>query len=130
MQHLYVTDSRTGTRYEVPIDNNAIRASDLAKIQDLGGQAPKALRVVDDSLQNIAIGSSRITLLDAEKGCLYYRGYNIASIFGNKSYEDVCYCLIWGDFPSPAEAALFRHNLGASSGRPPQVVLDVVRMFP
>lgn len=129
-QHLYVTDSRTGKRHEIPIDNNAIRASDLANIQDLGGQAPKALRVVDDGLQSIAIGSSHITRLDAEKGCLYYRGYNITSIFGEKSYEEVCYCLIWGDFPSPAEAALFRHGLAVSTDRPPQLLLDVIQKFP
>lgn len=127
---LYVTDGRDGKRYEVPINHNAVRASDLAKIQMFDAQVPKALRVVDESLKHIAVGFSQITLLDANKGHLYYRGYDVASILGKKKFEEVCHCLIWGDWPSSAEAAFFAHELAASTERPPQLVLDVVQNFP
>ena len=129
-ERLYVKDGRNDRNYEIPIQHNAVQASDLAKIQDPGSQTPKALRIMDECLRHTAVGFSRITLLDAEEGRLYYRGYDITSILGKKTYEEICFCLIWGDWPSSAEAALFRQNLAASTVQVPKLVLDVIRNIP
>lgn len=129
-QCLYITDGRSSKRYEIPVRQNAIQASDLASIQDPSDKTPKALRVVDECLRHIAIGSSQITLLDAERGRLYYRGYDITSILGKKTYEEACYCLVWGDWPPRAGETLFRHDLAASAEQIPQLVFDVIQRFP
>ncbi len=129
-EKLYVTDGRSGRNYEIPIKQNAVQASDLAEILDPGSQTPKALRIVDECLRHTAVGFSRITLLDAERGRLYYRGYDITSILGKKVYEEFCFCLIWGDWPSLAEAILFRQNLAASIVQVPQLVFDIIGIIP
>ncbi|KAL8788888.1 MAG: hypothetical protein Q9213_001411 [Squamulea squamosa] len=76
------------------------------------------------------MGSSRITFLDSENGRLYYRGYDMCSILGSKSYEEACYCLIWGDFPTSAEAGQFQGSLAASLQQLPRLVHDVVGKIP
>ena len=127
---LYIRDSRTGATHEVPIRHNAIWASDLARIQDPSGQTPNGLRVVDETLRYVSPRLSQITFLDAGNGRLYYRGYEIVNIIGRKTYEEACYCLIWGDFPSSAEAAQFRHELFSAGGRPPRILFDVIEKIP
>lgn len=129
-EKLYVTDGRSGNKYEVPINLNAVLASDLANIHDPCSQTPRSLRIVDESLRHTAIGYSHITLLDAEKGRLYYRDHDITSIFGKKTYEQSCFCLIWGRWPSSAEAVAFRQDLAASVEHFPQLVLDIIRKLP
>ena len=128
---LFVTDGRNGRKHEVSINHNTVQASDLAKIQySADDQTPNPLRIVDESLKHIAIGSSRITFLDAEKGRLYYRGHDISTIVGKKSFEETCYCLIWGELPSSAQATLFRELLVTSTEPTPQAVFDVVQRLP
>lgn len=127
---VYFSDSQNSKRHGVPVDQNTIRASDLANVHFRGGQSPKGLRIVDQGLKHIAIGSSQITFLDAEHGRLYYRGYEINSILGNKTYEETCYCLIWGEFPTSAEAGLFQKSLAASIGQLPRLIHDVIQKYP
>ena len=68
---LTITDNRTGKAYEVPITNDAIRASDLRKIRvddnDFG------MMSYDPAFNNTASCISRITYIDGDKGILRYR---------------------------------------------------------
>ena len=133
---LQITDQRTGNTYTIPIHHNAIRASDLAGIQALdietspGGLIPKGLRIVDEALEHIAPQTSRITFLDADIGKLYYRGYEVANILCKKTFEETCYCLIWGQFPSSSEAAWFRRELLLNGGTLPKLVTDTIKNIP
>ncbi|KAL8898831.1 MAG: hypothetical protein Q9207_006509 [Kuettlingeria erythrocarpa] len=127
---LYANESEAGKRHELPIEKNTIRASDLAKIQISGGQISTGLRIVDNSLAHTAVGSSRITFLDSQNGRLYYRGYSICGVLGNKTYEEACFCLIWGDFPTPGQARRFQRSLFASLGQLPILIHDVIQKFP
>lgn len=133
---IHITDERTGDNYTIPIQHNAIRASDLAGIQasDIkaspGSLSPKSLHIVDEALEHIAPQTSRITYLDADNGRLYYRGYEVAKILRKKTFEETCYCLIWGQFPSSSEAEWFRRELLLKGGRPPQVVIDTIQTIP
>ncbi|KAL9134710.1 MAG: hypothetical protein Q9175_004098 [Cornicularia normoerica] len=133
---LIITDKRTGSTYTIPIHHNAIRASDLAGIQapDIetspGGLIPKSLRIVDEALEHIAPHISQITFLDADIGKLYYRGYEVANILGEKTFEETCYCLIWGRFPSLSEAACFRRELFLQGRKPPKFVIDTIQNIP
>jgi len=66
---LNVTDARTGTSYELPIADGAIRATDL-----------KGLVSYDPAFLNTASCRSAITYIDGEKGILRYRGYPIEQL--------------------------------------------------
>ena len=70
---LTITDNRTGKQYELPIENDTIKAMDLRQIKtsddDFG------LMTYDPAFMNTASCKSRITFIDGDKGILEYRGY-------------------------------------------------------
>ena len=63
---LTITDNRTGKQYEIPIENETIKAMDLRKIKvaddDFG------LMTYDPAFTNTASCKSRITLIDGDLG--------------------------------------------------------------
>lgn len=64
---LFVQDSRTGVKCELPIRRNAVRAVDLQRIRaptagsDRADQVSLGLRVHDAGLQNTAVAESAIS---------------------------------------------------------------------
>ena len=72
---LTITDNRTGRQYEVPVENDTIRAVDLRQIKvkddDFG------LMTYDPAFMNTASCKSTITYIDGDQGILEYRGYPI-----------------------------------------------------
>ena len=64
---LYVTDSRTGRKYEIPVEHNAIKAVDLNTISapendlDSEGRLEIGLRVLDPGYRYTAVKKSCIT---------------------------------------------------------------------
>lgn len=64
---LFVQDSRTGVKYDIPIRRNAIQAVDLKRIRvpargsDAADQVSLGLRVHDPGLQNTAVVESAIS---------------------------------------------------------------------
>jgi citrate synthase len=95
---LTVTDNRTGKQYEIPIEDNTIRATELRKIKthedDFG------LMTYDPAYMATASCRSAITFIDGEKGVLEYRGYPIEQLAENSSYLEVAYLLINGELPN------------------------------
>jgi len=95
---LTITDDRTGKTYQVPIQDGAIRATDLKQIKvaddDFG------LVSYDPAYLNTAACKSRITYIDGDKGILEYRGYPIEQLAEKASYLEVAYLLVHGDLPN------------------------------
>jgi citrate synthase len=95
---LTVTDNRTGKTYELPIEDNTIRALDLRKIktsdEDFG------IMSYDPAYMNTAECKSTITYIDGDKGILEYRGYPIEQLAEQSTYLETAYLLIYGDLPS------------------------------
>lgn len=64
---LFVQDSRTGVKYDIPIRRNAVRALDLQRIRaqaagsDRADQVPLGLHVHDPGLQNTTVVESAIS---------------------------------------------------------------------
>ncbi|HTY38022.1 MAG TPA: citrate (Si)-synthase, partial [Bacteroidota bacterium] len=62
---LSIVDNRTGKKYEVPVENDTIRATDLRQIRvkddDFG------LMSYDPAFMNTASVKSRITYIDGDK---------------------------------------------------------------
>jgi citrate synthase len=98
---LTVTDNRTGKQYEIPIEDNTIRATELRKIKtnddDFG------LMTYDPAYMATASCRSAITYIDGDKGILEYRGYPIEQLAEKSSYLEVAYLLVHGELPTQAE---------------------------
>ncbi|HEV3055219.1 MAG TPA: citrate/2-methylcitrate synthase, partial [Solirubrobacteraceae bacterium] len=98
---LTVTDNRTGKTYEIPIEDETIRATELRNIKvnddDFG------LMTYDPAYMNTASCRSSITFIDGDKGILEYRGYPIEQLAEKSSYLEVAYLLVHGELPTQAQ---------------------------
>jgi citrate synthase len=104
---LTITDNRTGKSYELPIENETIKAMDLRQIKtkpdDFG------LMTYDPAFQNTASCRSSITYIDGERGILNYRGYPIDQLANGSSFLEVAYLLLEGKLPNKKELADWTH---------------------
>jgi citrate synthase len=104
---LTIVDNRTGRTYEVPIQDETIRAIELRKIKvnddDFG------LMTYDPAFMNTASCRSSITYIDGDRGILEYRGYPIEQLAEQSSYLEVAYLLIHGKLPSQPELDDWTH---------------------
>jgi citrate synthase len=99
---LSVTDNRTGTTYEIPIENGAVHATDLRNIRS--GAEDFGLVSYDPGFVNTAACRSAITYIDGDKGILRYRGYPIEEIAEKKTFLEIAYLVLNGEFPTPSQA--------------------------
>jgi citrate synthase len=104
---LTVTDNRTGKQYEIPIEHDAIRASDLRQIEANG----QGLMAYDPAFLNTAACKSRITYIDGDKGILRYRGYPIEELAEKSSYLEVAYLIVKGELPDATRLEKWTHNI-------------------
>jgi citrate synthase len=106
---LTITDNRTGKSYEVPIENETIKAIDLRQIRvnkdDFG------LMTYDPAYMNTASCKSNITYIDGDKGILRYRGYPIEQLAEKSSYLEVAYLLIYGELPDKDELEYWTNRI-------------------
>ena len=106
---LTITDNRTGKQYEVPIEDETIRAIDLRQIKvaddDFG------LMTYDPAFMNTASCKSRITFIDGDKGILRYRGYPIEQLAEKSSYLEVAYLILNGELPTAAQLDEWTRNI-------------------
>ena len=95
---LTVTDNRTGLTYEIPIEQNTVRALDFRQIKT----APDdfGLMTYDPAYMNTAECKSTITYIDGDKGILEYRGYPIEQLAEHSTYLEVAYLLLYGELPT------------------------------
>src|SRR5579862_3838436 len=88
-ESLTITDNRTGKQYEVPIEDETIRATELRKIKvhddDFG------LMTYDPAYMATASCRSAITFIDGDRGILEYRGYPIEQLAEKSTYLEVAY---------------------------------------
>jgi citrate synthase len=106
---LTITDNRTGKTYDVPINEETIRATDLRKIKvaddDFG------LMTYDPAFMNTAACRSAITFIDGDKGILEYRGYPIEQLAEKSTYLETAWLLLNGELPTKDELAAWTHTI-------------------
>jgi citrate synthase len=106
---LTVTDNRTGKQYEIPIEDETIRATELRKIKvnedDFG------LMSYDPAYMATASCRSAVTFIDGDRGILEYRGYPIEQLAEKSSYLEVAYLLIHGHLPNQSELDEWTHQI-------------------
>jgi len=104
---LTVRDNRTGTDYEIPVVDGAIKAADLAKINGSDG----GLVVYDPGFVNTASCRSSVTYIDGDKGILEYRGYPIEQLAAKSTYLEVAYLLVHGALPTKPQYEAWEHQI-------------------
>src|SRR5579884_3783431 len=107
-ESLTVVDNRTGKRYELPITNGCIRATDLRKIKV--DDADFGLMSYDPAFLNTACCISRITYIDGERGILRYRGYPIEELAEKSTFLETAYLLIHGELPTRSQLEDWTYN--------------------
>ena len=104
---LTVTDNRTGKQYQIPIEDETIRATELRQIKvaddDFG------LMTYDPAFMATASCRSAITYIDGDRGILEYRGYPIEQLAEKSSYLEVAYLLIHGVLPTATQLQEWDH---------------------
>jgi citrate synthase len=105
---LTIIDNRTGKRYEVPIKNGAIKATDLFQIR-VGED--DGIVSYDPGFMNTASCQSKVTYIDGDKGILRYRGYPIEQIAEKSTYLETAYLILYGELPTKSQLAEWTHNV-------------------
>jgi citrate synthase len=106
---LSVTDNRTGTTYELPIEDGTVRAMDLRQIKV--DEAEFGLMAYDPAYTNTASCRSSITYIDGDAGILQHRGYPIEQLCEQSTYLEVAYLIINGKLPSSSELEEWVHEI-------------------
>ena len=106
---LTVIDNRTGKQYEIPIQDGAIRATDLRQIKT--SPEDPGLLSYDPAFVNTAACKSAITYIDGERGILRYRGYPIEQLAEKSTFLEVAYLLLKGELPAPSRLKAFVYNI-------------------
>ena len=106
---LTVRDDRTGRTYVLPIEQGAIRASDLHAIRT--GPDDLGLLTYDPGFMATAAVKSAITFIDGDRGILRYRGYPIDELAEHCTFLDVASLLLEGELPTDQELAAWADEI-------------------
>src|SRR5512147_585526 len=104
-----IVDNRTGRKYELPIEHNAIRAADLAQIRV--GPAEPGLVSYDPALVNTATCKSKVSYIDGERGILRYRGYPIEELAEKSTFLETAYLIVKGELPTTSHYRMWQQNI-------------------
>ena len=82
---------------------------DVIDIRKLYGQA--GVFTYDPGFTSTAACDSTITFIDGDEGILTHRGYTIGDLAKKSHYLEVCYLLLYGELPSPAQLEDFEDRV-------------------
>jgi citrate synthase len=105
---LTVIDNRTGKKYEIPIKDGAIRATDLFQIKVTEDDG---IVSYDPGFMNTASCQSKITYVDGDKGMLRYRGYPIEQIAEKSTFLETAFLILYGELPNKSQLEEWTHNV-------------------
>ena len=97
-----------GKEYDLPI-MSPTAGPDVIDIRKLYGEA--GVFTYDPGFTSTASCDSTITFIDGGKGELLHRGYPIDQLAERSHYLEVCYLLLYGDLPTPAELEDFENRV-------------------
>jgi len=80
-------------------------------------------------LAGIPAAESKISYIDGQKGILEYRGYAIATLAEESSFEEVSWLLLYGELPTAEELAGFRSRL-RENRQLPERMYELVKSLP
>lgn len=95
-----------------------------------GAKGEEAAQVVKArGLEGVVALDSELCFIDGRKGELVYRGYDIADLAANATFEEVAYLLWNGDLPTQPQLDALQAQLRAERPLPP-TLLDLLHRFP
>jgi citrate synthase len=80
-------------------------------------------------LEGVVAAETQLCDLDGASGRLAYRGYDIADLARQATFEEVVYLLLHGDLPKPAQLDGFVVALTAARAIPPELI-QAFRLMP
>lgn len=108
MNTFTLTDNRNGNSYEFPILEASL-GQDVLDLRSFFKQT--GMFTYDPGFTSTASCTSEITFINGGKGELRYRGYAIEELAEKKSYLEVCYLLLTGEFPTASERDAYDFEL-------------------
>ena len=97
-------NNETGQSFEIPV----ISGNDGPNVLDIRSVFKETgMFTYDPGFTSTASCDSAITFIDGHKGILRYRGYDIKDLATHSNFIEVCYLLLHGDLPSPADRKKF-----------------------
>ena len=81
-------------------------------------------------LEGVVVDSTSISKLLPEKRSLIYRGYPIADLVKEKTYEEVVFLLWTGELPSPEELSQFKSQCDNRLNQEDRQIIEVLRKIP
>src|SRR6056297_2085238 len=97
-----------GDSFELPVYSGTA-GPDVIDIRKLYAQA--GVFTYDPGFTSTASCDSTITFIDGGKGELLHRGYPIDQLAEKSHYLEVCYLLLYGELPSPAQLEDFESRV-------------------
>ncbi|MBZ0090121.1 MAG: citrate synthase [Thermoanaerobaculia bacterium] len=97
-----------GKEYELPV---IVGSENEVGVDVTGLRGASGAITFDPAYGNTGSCTSAVAFIDGEKGILRYRGYPIEEIAEHASFPEVCYLLIYGELPTPAQLARFEDQL-------------------
>ena len=112
-------NNETGQSFEIPIisGNDGPNVLDIRSIYKETG-----MFTYDPGFTSTASCDSGITFIDGHKGILRYRGYSVKDLATNSNFMEVCYLLLHGDLPSPADRKKFENVISQHTMLHQQIV--------
>ena len=80
-------------------------------------------------LEGVIAAESRISMVDGEKGKLYYLGYSITDLVENCDFEEVTYLLLYGELPNRTQLDEFRKKM-RDARELKEPIIRMIRDFP
>jgi citrate synthase len=77
---------------------------------------------VDSGLEGVIVGTTAISRVAGHEGRLTYRGFDIADLAANASFEETAYLLWHGSLPNRAELDELRRDMAAQRALPEPVL--------
>ncbi len=108
-ESLTIRDDRTGETYVIPIENGAIRATELQKIKALAGGT--GLLTYDPGFMATAAVKSAVTYIDGDAGILRYRGYPIEELAEKCGFLEIGHLLLEGELPTDQQLARWQDDI-------------------
>jgi len=106
---LTVRDDRTGKTYVIPIQDGAIRATELNKIRTAADDP--GLLTYDPGFMATAAVKSAVTYIDGDAGILRYRGYPIEELAEKCGFLEVAHLLLEGELPTDQQLAAWQDDI-------------------
>ncbi|KAL6715299.1 hypothetical protein ACLMJK_007564 [Lecanora helva] len=132
---LFIKDSRTSRKYEIPIHRNGVRATAFKRIkapgtsQNTADKTADGLRVFDPGLQNTAVVETSTSFADSDRGQLFYRGHNLTQLW-TCDFEAMLHLMVWNEYPTEQQIESLRFSLATAMMEVPKSVVDTIRSFP